>query len=306
MSNLVNESLCGISHSNGVDYWVVVHGVSTSDFYSYLISSAGISSPVITSIGPLIYSNGGQLSADCSGSKIAYAGTSSLSLFDFDNSTGVLSNYTNLNFTASCCAFSPSGRYLYAGRQFPGGALNQYDIFSTNIAASVQLIANSSGITHGVYGAFGLGPDHKIYLSRRDYYYLSTINNPDLPGTACNYVDTSLVLTRQVKTGLPTFVNSFTGNCIPPAGYGQEYKIENEITVFPNPFSSNVMLTYKNHSPQSITIEVRNVLGEILWKKEDCQLKDLFPLDLGFLSRGIYILDINIGHQRVLKKIIKE
>ena len=45
----VVEAQTAVLHSNGCDVWVVVYRASTNQFYSYLISGSGISSPVISS-----------------------------------------------------------------------------------------------------------------------------------------------------------------------------------------------------------------------------------------------------------------
>ena len=48
----VTEKLTAIRHANGVDVWVIVHGVENNTFYSYLITKNGVQNqPVESNIG---------------------------------------------------------------------------------------------------------------------------------------------------------------------------------------------------------------------------------------------------------------
>jgi len=111
-SGYVGGKLTGTRHCNGTDYWVVIRDWSTNsttrNFQAYQVSSSGVSSsPVITSAST--YSNNnyydyyGQMKISPNGKKLALGNYNyyynnqnqqyqAFELWDFDNSTGVISN----------------------------------------------------------------------------------------------------------------------------------------------------------------------------------------------------------------------
>ena len=80
------------------------------DDHAYLLTSSGLNmNPVVSNVGPSYYHTLGYLKASPDGSKIAAANsrfvgvsaanvTSDVNLFDFDNSSGVLSNPMTFDF----------------------------------------------------------------------------------------------------------------------------------------------------------------------------------------------------------------
>lgn len=91
------EKIAGTKHCNGIDYWIVIHELYTSSFYSYLLTAAGVSSMAIVSsigsnYGDMNYL-GGNLKFSPNGKKLGVTTWSnSIEMYDFDPSTGVVSN----------------------------------------------------------------------------------------------------------------------------------------------------------------------------------------------------------------------
>ena len=44
----VSEKLTAILNCNGIDFWIIAHGVTDSTFYSYLLTNLGISPPILS------------------------------------------------------------------------------------------------------------------------------------------------------------------------------------------------------------------------------------------------------------------
>src|SRR5208337_2415349 len=105
----VCEKLTAVRHANGTDYWVIVHKYYSDAFFSYHLSSAGIVDTVISHIGsrhPLSslppnitgYSLG-YLKASPNGQKLCIVSGNGYGIaeyFDFDKSSGVISNCVNI------------------------------------------------------------------------------------------------------------------------------------------------------------------------------------------------------------------
>jgi len=128
------EHLTATYHANGSDIWVMAHNTASS-YYAYLLTSTGVSAPVITTIGSIPSIVQGSMKFSPAGDHLACPnqGTTFFELFDFDHATGTLSNAMQLSNAAwmqpFSVEFSPSGRYLYAAYDPSGnGVLLQLDL----------------------------------------------------------------------------------------------------------------------------------------------------------------------------------
>src|SRR5665213_705174 len=221
------EKICAVKHCNGLDYWVVVHGYQSNfgvdtSFYAYLVTSAGVQAPVITNIGNQILSSNiastiGYLKASPNGRKLCSAnsyGIDTVQLFDFDNSTGILSNCISLPTGAGSqpygVSFSPNNQVLYVSGEVTGD-IYQYDISSNNqttINASQYIAA--TGAQDGNI-ALKLASNGKIYVAEGGASFLDAIDNPDVLGAGCNFVPNAVTLTSGTSgLGLPNFVDAWS------------------------------------------------------------------------------------------------
>lgn len=218
------EKITAVLHENKQDIWVIGHAWNSANYMAWLVSTTGVNTnPVISTVGSITGSIGindfnsiGYLKASAEGDRIAAAHWYDLNrveIFDFDNATGQLSNTITLNgFTGSGCygvEFAPSEPILYVTERTYDGYLYQYDLSSNN-----QTIINNSRITldsfAGRWGALQLGPDGRMYVSKRSSTHLGIINKPDVLGFGCNYVDEGVFLAGQLSwIGLPSFIQSY-------------------------------------------------------------------------------------------------
>ena len=220
------EKLSATYHFNETDVWGLTHERNTNAFYAYLVTAAGISSPVITNIG--IVHDGNNSSSDVSvgqmkfspdGSKVALAtsaNNNTFEIFDFNNLTGQLSNPLTISGTQYAnpygVEFSPDGTLLYCS------LTNSNKVYQFNLqAGSNTAIINSgqivveSGSTN--IGGLQLGPDSRLYLARYMAGYLGVFNNPNFLGSNSNYTDDGISLsTKKSRRGLPNFITSFFNN----------------------------------------------------------------------------------------------
>jgi len=197
---------------NHIDYWVVAHQWNTDAFYAYRISANGISAPVISHTGIVIDSAGngqnseaiGYMRISNDGKKIAFNcefGLNLMQLSDFDNATGVVSNYAiDTNFQRGHVSgpyglcFSPDNSKLYvAYDDFSYNGIAQYNMLagsdSAIIASRVSIVEESG------YSLFAIqqGPDGKLYIARGSVLggladSLAVISSPDSLGAACDFI----------------------------------------------------------------------------------------------------------------------
>lgn len=238
------EKLAAIRHCNNRDVWIVVQKWNTDQYYAYLVTSAGISAPVVSSMGLVItgqVNNAiGTLKFTSKGNKLAacHAFDNDLvQLMDFDNTTGMLSNPITFKpntmphqsgYTGIYGAeFSPDGRLLYVSANnslSDPSTLYQFDISSHDpavIIASKQTIAQT---TPWFAGALQLGPDKKIYMAMWEDSSISVIENPNVYGAGCNFVFNKMYLgpvTNSIQFGLPTIMQSYFDSTANPFDFSR-------------------------------------------------------------------------------------
>ncbi len=249
------SKLTATRHCNGNDYWIVIKDCSNSNtliwngiysFRSFLLSSAGISTLAAVSTHTYVQTaqyahanKNGQMKISPNGKKLACANygfvgpydsnAGSFELYDFDNSTGLVSNFLPLytastpgNGNSNCSgygvAFSPDCSKLYGtlanNYLYSNGSVLQWDLCpgtNSGIAASQTSVGVSTHSTINGFGHMQLGPDGKIYIAAYipPFNSLSCINNPNAYGTASGFSLSSLSLSPgSAQTYLPNFTGS--------------------------------------------------------------------------------------------------
>lgn len=228
----VTEALSVTKHGNGQDYWIIsrdwnnINETNINRFIAYQLTSSGLNFTPVTSSFGNYFSYGmdrGSIKISPSGSKLAYASYNSYAqLFNFNNSTGVVSNQIILSndpYGTYGAAFSADETVLYMSNgEFD--KIYQYNLNATNIPNSVTIISEGY-----IVGQMQLGPDNKIYLvnSYPLTDKLSVINNPSQLGLACDLqIDAIDLAGNFTVIGLPSFNQSFffspsinvTSNCV--------------------------------------------------------------------------------------------
>lgn len=207
----VDESLTAIQHKNGKDWWIITHKLNTDSFYVYLLTATGISGVVKTKIGLTTPDYAGAIVASANGQRLVHCGLSFTTLYRFDNATGKITDPVYLSTHGYSAAFSPNCKLLYVADGM-GKNIYQFDLTATDIAASRVTIGTTAA--QGV-GYMQLGPDGKIYVAKFvTATHLGVIEQPNVSGSACTYVDNGFYLGgRMTRGGLPNFPNNYVGEC---------------------------------------------------------------------------------------------
>jgi len=184
-----SEKLTASQHCNGVDWWVISHDLGSTLFRAVLLTSTGVTSTVTSSTTTALNlaSAGsiGCMKVNQQGTKLASAfySLNRLSIFDFNNSTGVVSNETNLvcNNGPYGLEFSPNGNFLYVTYN------NSTNLHQYNLCNNSRISVGNPG---SFIGSMQLQNDGRIYISGSvtNGSKLGVIYDPNLLGAACNYV----------------------------------------------------------------------------------------------------------------------
>lgn len=214
IQNNSTEKISAVVHANKSDIWIVIHERNNSVYKSYLLTKDGLSSTIKTSnTGPIVGVNGEQgcLKISPDGKLLAMATylNKRVDISTFDNTTGQVTYSYGFDYSDATYGieFSQDSKLLYVSVAYEISEIYQINLVnhtSTRIATPAKLP-----------GALQIGPDGKIYVARYvrpnlETKYLGVINNPEVIGIGCNYIDEAIYLgTGASKAGLPTFIQSF-------------------------------------------------------------------------------------------------
>lgn len=210
--------------SDKQDGWLITHKSETDSFYTYKISSSGLSNiPVISRANSklpgseyifrdLKTSHNGKIIAGISYKDFTtfFASTRYYTeVFYFDSNKGTLTskvrtlrNYNDYFYSSQTLEFSPDDRLLYVGRMqrifglqpcgWGGGSVQQYNLCyndSTDFTLYSMRVASDHNFCSPTlsWGRIQLGADKKIYMPRSGFT-ISGIVNPNRIGTSCNYL----------------------------------------------------------------------------------------------------------------------
>lgn len=206
----VVEKVASYKKTNSDEYWIVTQEYNSNNLLAYLLTDLGLNhtpvvSPVAIATGPTRGITG-QIKISPNGKRLAIATSSEVQVFDFDETTGIISNPITLHDLWSYgVEFSPNNQVLYVALYM---GLCQFDL-----TAGSETDMNNSKITlmssGDSYGSLQLGPDNKIYSTRVGGEYLGVIHNPNNVGLSCNYVHDGVYLNgRSSYLGLPTYLSN--------------------------------------------------------------------------------------------------
>jgi hypothetical protein len=320
---LINDTieiggLTACRHANGRDWWILIKRFNSSIYYTILTTPNG---PIVVNqqIVPgevTILAAQSQFSPD--GNYFTTFGYSSqLRVYDFDRCTGLLSNYRTkfiTNGTAGSMSISPNSRFIYISKP---DSLWQFDMQAPDPMNSQTFISSYDGYTDSLFGFSNRfwyhwpGPDGKIYMSASSSSrVLHVINNPDEPGTACNFQQHSVYFPTYNAFTTPTYVNlnllQVPGSVCDSLGVGSnEIQITNyKLKIMPNPSDGRFSLEFKSQSISG-TLYVYDFAGKEVYKEYVSPYSSTKNLDLSQrLKNGMYAICLVRGNEREMAKVM--
>lgn len=233
----VSEKLAAVRDSSGTGFWVVAHGFKqpsdadpnpqeNREFYAYHVTAAGVSPPVVSTIGSAHQNSGsplnpanpstGQMKISSDGSLIACAVTTAfVEILHFNSApnggqvTGPVTTFpaSSTPFqdpSVYGLEFSPSSGFLYVTTITAPSRLFQYDL--TSQAWTLLATGTAAPASYDI-GQLQLGPDTRIYVARDTQHFISVINSPESAGTSCAFVANGPSLSPWKSTaGLPAMI----------------------------------------------------------------------------------------------------
>ena len=298
-----------IKHANTQDWWLIdfTEGPEEHKFISYLIDKDTIllNSEIDIQNVESLTNRCSSTSQSCfspDGTKLAkMCPESGLDLWDFDRSSGLISNYRHLpietNYTFCGVGISPNSRFAYLSCS---DSLWQVDLWEEDLGVGLELIdtldKSADPFTVTNFGYQQLGPDCKIYMNTmRQYDWLHVINNPDEKGKACDFRPHSIKLPHLNQPGsfpnFPHFRIDEEDICDPTitSVFGVPIETVQGMEVFPNPTSG--MVTIELPETVSGLLSVKDMTSQVVLT-ENWEYADRRQVDFSRCDAGMYLLEL--------------
>ncbi|MFN0015771.1 MAG: T9SS type A sorting domain-containing protein [Saprospiraceae bacterium] len=308
--------LTAVRHGNGRDWWVAAHKGRSNRSLFFLLDPAGVQPPKAQHIGPVWGPRdwSGQSVFSPDGSRYARANPDhGLNLFKFDRCTGTLSSPVVVSLAADSAGatgvtFSPNSRFLYLST---GTKLFQFDMQAANIPASKQLIGVYDGFAAPFATTFyqmRLAPNGKIYMGATNgVNYLHVVNQPDMPGAACEFVQHEVELPTYIDVGLPNFPN-FRLYDLPaspcdtlginggPWWTSTGEAPDSQVSVWPNSFHDHLTVAL-NANLRSPALRLFDAAGRLVLEQR--LVPGVNEIETVALPQGLYVWEVIAGKERV-------
>ncbi len=307
--DLMYSYLTAIRHANQRDWWVLQPLVNKSEIAVWLIDETGFhqypsqSSSYFFDMYRSSASGTAKFSSD--GSKYAiYNYYDQLQLYDFDRSTGKLSNHKRISiipdlmidrelYVFSSIEWSPNSRFIYTATDT---YLHQIDTWDSN---AIRLIDTYNGTLDPFSTRFFLmaqAPDCKIYMTPKNgSNSIHVINKPDELGTACDFVQNGIKLPHPNGGSLPNFPRfrvDEVDKCDPSISsiFGEQVYYRRDLHVYPNPCKNYIDITLPE-SNYSGHFAITDMHGNMIksWLVNNDYLSD--RIDLTLLPSGRYNIE---------------
>ena len=296
-----NSDLVACKHANGEDWWILLPKIQSNGYYIILLDKEGFHTKGIQNIGPIynyVSDWSGQSVFSLDGTKYArYDRGNEISIFDFDRSSGILSNPVHMDIIDSAdslfigcgLSFSPNSRYLYAASTL---SIYQFDMLSTSILDSKLTVAQYDGFLDPFPSCFflmQLAPDDKIYIcSAYSNHNLHVITNPNQGGIACDVKQHSLSLPHNLIGALPFYPNYRLGKSSVGVIDTLKESKDDLVTLYPNPVVDQVTVEIKSNI-SDVEIILLDALGRKVFQKK---LSDKKQFDISSLQASLYLYKI--------------
>jgi len=309
--NLTYAYFSGIKHENQEDWWLIQPTKYDSIFLTFLLSEKGIERKANQNSQEYFNdytSAGGTAKFSPDGTKYAlYNYTNQLHIYDFDRSTGLLSNHKKIeiyypdsidynNFYFSSVEWSPNSRFIYCASYLK---LHQVDTWESNIQDGVRHIDDYNGTLDPFPNELFLmaqAPDCKIYMTPKNgSYSIHVINKPDELGKACDFVQNGIKLPAQNSGTLPNFPRfrvDEAEKCDPAitSVFGENVYYRRDIEIYPIP-SAGIFTVKLPELIGDANLVVTNINGQIVYKKE-IRNSIIEEVDITSLQAGGYNIDV--------------
>ncbi len=269
---------------------------------------------------------GFSIAADPSGNGDVYTKGSFYGTVDFDPGIGVYNLSGGGGFVSK---LNSSGNFIWAIAL--GGGSGQGRSLELDASGNVYASGTFTGTTDfdpGV-GTFNLtsAGSGDVYISKYDsagtFTWVKTAGGSSNDGSTALALDASgnVFLTGSFLSptlSFSPFTITNSGSAIYSdlfiaklestliTGSNELSEFRNNVLVFPNPFTDELTVDWHYQNSTAVSLNIKNTLGQTVESKKFSSLQNQLKINLKFLSKGIYFLEMNYGEERMVTKILKQ
>jgi hypothetical protein len=308
-------------HANGRDWWVVVSDYLTPTYHTLLFNDSGIVDSFTQTIGykpqpsdiDSLDSGGNNIFSPDGTIFVDSDSGNGHRIFDFDRCTGRLSNFRWIQLPEQQpfggVAISPNSRFLYITASVWA---MQYDLWEPDVAASVDTVAVWDGFCspcpgpNTTFGECQLGMNGKIYVvPNNGVYYLNYIDQPDLKGKDCTFIQHGLEVPNWFVLATPVHPNYRLGALVgSPCDTLTVNATEapnplNGLRLYPNPAQDRAVLelTETWTSNGAAQYRIYNALGTLEQSGAIAEGAKKIVVSLSGLPNGLYVCQVLLDGQ---------
>ena len=309
-------------HANGRDWWILQALEDSNIYISILLTENGFEIVNEQAIGPLITNNDGAGQTTYSRDGSLFVVNSYLShvlIFDFDRTTGLLSNDRKViiedtpdlfEFNRGA-AFSPNDRYLYTTTQ---KELFQIDLHADDLEESIILIDTFANRADGFDSYFNqilTGPDCKMYITAvAGTQFMHVIHSPDERGEDCDFQQDGIEAPRFMPGSFSYIYPHWRIDEDQPCdatmvGLADVYGVDEiPYKIYPNPVRDVAILEVMPEA-EIVRYELLSVDGKIVRSAAVDELQS--SIDVSELGSGMYFLRVyDVDGAWEVEKVVKE
>ncbi|MBX2928759.1 MAG: T9SS type A sorting domain-containing protein [Saprospiraceae bacterium] len=306
-------------HANGRDWWIAVAEFDSYRLLRFLLTPEGVINYGYVLIDHWLRSGWGQ--AIFSPDGIYYAqlalrnwSDNYITFLGFDRCTGEFTSLGQYHYTDNeghaGLAISPNSRFVYHPSTYE---IRQFDLWADDIPASMDTVAVYDGYREVIPGLSftlptvfylsQLAPDGKIYIvSSNGVRSMHVIEQPDLPGEACDVRQHSVLLPKLNKT-LPNFPNYRLGalegspcdTLMVSSSSAPMAVSEPQLYLLPNPAQGFFVLAADDPGLPAGSLCVYNGTGRLVQRHNLPPGLREHRFDISALPAGMYYVSVEYG-----------
>ncbi len=219
-------------------------------------------------------------------------GTSSISTID---ATINSSQTTLLSLVSGCGSSMNLGDDVFYQAMYDPNEITSKNLGRFNTPA--QSTIDTLFMNRTIYGMAADSLNNLIYVAETDYTSYGLIVVYDENGILHD------AFAANVSPGTIAF-DLREGN----ANSVSQITDQMELMVSPNPFVQNISVVAKNITADEISIRVMNVIGEEIYSKIiSGHGENIYqPINLSWLSSGIYFVELRQGDDQIIQRVVKQ
>lgn len=176
---------------------------------------------------------------------------------------------------------------------------NTYDVEGQTTPVANFILRRDNANTN-VYVVIGNVSGNTTTLNDPNYSTYQTIANWRVDATGFNCTPTARYGNNNTQSAIVKSKSNISNNRTTGIK-----KTESNFSVYPNPTSGNITLSFANSTTGKVNVKVVSVLGQEVYNEMFTQANEKLNVDLSKYESGIYLVQVTMNNTTTVKRIVK-